>query len=101
MLANFSVALNQDYIKQDGEKIEKTSWLDIVAFGKTAENVSKYFRKGSRIGISGELEQQTWTANGGTNKSKVVIKLQNFTFIDKKSDGANSHQLTHEEDIPF
>ena len=85
-IANFSIAVNQDYKKQDGNKVEKTSWFDITAFGKTAENLNSFFNKGSMIGISGELEQQTWTAQDGTNKSRVVIKLQSFTFIDKKQD---------------
>tara|TARA_R110000744_G_scaffold221755_1_gene340734 strand:+ start:684 stop:1100 length:417 start_codon:yes stop_codon:yes gene_type:complete len=83
-IANFSIAVNQDYKKQDGSKVEKTSWFEITAFGKTAENLNKFFSRGSMIGISGELEQQTWTAQDGTNKSKVIIKLQSFTFIDKK-----------------
>jgi single-strand DNA-binding protein len=84
-LASFSVAVNQDY-KKDGQLIKKTSWFDVSAFGKTAENLKNYFHKGSRIGISGELEQQTWTSNDGQNRSKVIIKLQGFTFIDKKQD---------------
>ena len=82
-IASFSVAVNQDY-KKDGQKVEKTSWFDITAFGKTAENVNQYFNKGSMIGITGELEQQTWAAQDGTKRSKVIIKLQNFTFIDKR-----------------
>ena len=85
-LANFSIAVNQDYKKQDGTKVEKTSWFDITAFGKTAENVNTFFNKGSMIGITGELEQQTWDAQDGSKRSKVVIKLQSFTFIDKKAD---------------
>tara|TARA_R110000851_G_scaffold213973_1_gene366591 strand:- start:24 stop:449 length:426 start_codon:yes stop_codon:yes gene_type:complete len=91
-IANFSIAINQDYKKQDGTKVEKTSWFDITAFGKTAENVNQFFHKGSMIGISGELEQQTWTAQDGTNKSKVIIKLQSFTFIDKKQDNQQTQQ---------
>tara|TARA_R110000737_G_scaffold62282_3_gene89653 strand:+ start:423 stop:854 length:432 start_codon:yes stop_codon:yes gene_type:complete len=93
-IANFSIAVNQDYKKQDGSKVEKTSWFEITAFGKTAENLNKFFSRGSMIGISGELEQQTWTAQDGTNKSKVIIKLQSFTFIDKKQD--NQQQQTQQ-----
>jgi single-strand DNA-binding protein len=84
-LASFSVAVNQDY-KKDGQLVKKTSWFDVSAFGKTAENLKNYFHKGSRIGVSGELEQQTWTTNDGQNRSKVIIKLQSFTFIDRKQD---------------
>jgi len=90
-VANFSIAINQDY-KKDGQKVEKTSWFDITTFGKTAENVNQYFRKGSMIGITGELEQQAWKAPDGTNRSKVIIKMQSFTFIDKKEQQDNQQQ---------
>ena len=82
-VASFSIAVDQSY-KKDGQKVEKTSWFDISAFGKTAENLNQYFSKGSMIGISGELEQQTWNDQQGQKKSKVIIKMQNFTFIDKR-----------------
>tara|TARA_R110002073_G_scaffold131310_1_gene278018 strand:+ start:1020 stop:1442 length:423 start_codon:yes stop_codon:yes gene_type:complete len=94
-IANFSIAVNQDYKKQDGSKVEKTSWFEITAFGKTAENINNFFNKGSMIGISGELEQQTWTAQDGTNKSKVIIKLQSFTFIDKKQENPQQQQQSY------
>ena len=112
-IASFSVAINQDYKKQDGTKVEKTSWFDITAFGKTAENVNKYFNKGSMIGITGELEQQTWTAQDGSKRSKIIIKLQNFTFIDRKQDNQQQApapapqqqqvqvQYDETEEIPF
>ena len=103
-IANFSIAVNQDYKKQDGSKVEKTSWFDITAFGKTAENLNNFFNKGSMIGISGELEQQTWTSQDGTNKSKVIIKLQSFTFIDKKQDNQQQQSIPTidiDDTIPF
>ena len=82
-VASFSIAVDQSY-KKDGQKVEKTSWFDISAFGNTAETVKQYFNKGSMIGITGELEQQTWKAQDGSGRSKVIIKMQNLTFIDKK-----------------
>lgn len=94
-IANFSIAVNQDYKKQDGTKVEKTSWFDITAFGKTAENVNKFFAKGSMIGITGELEQQTWEDQHKQKRSKVVIKLQSFTFIDKKQDNQSNNGQTN------
>ncbi len=87
-VASFSIAVDQSY-KKDGQKVEKTSWFDVSAFGKTAETVNQYFHKGSMIGITGELEQQTWKAQDGSNRSKVIIKLQNLTFIDKKDNQSN------------
>jgi len=88
-VGNFSIAINQDYKKQDGTKVEKTSFFDISVFGKQAEIINQYFHKGSRIGINGELEQQTWQDQQGNNRSKVIIKLKSFDFIDRKADNQN------------
>lgn len=85
VVGSFAIAVNQDYKKQDGTKVEKTSFFDVKVIGKQSEIISQYFSKGSRIGITGELEQETWKDNQGQNKSRVIIKLEQFSFIDKKS----------------
>ena len=84
-VGSFAIAVNQDYKKQDGTKVEKTSFFDVKVIGKQSEIINQYFSKGSRIGITGELEQETWKDNQGQNKSRVIIKLEQFSFIDKKS----------------
>ena len=91
-VGSFAIAVNQDYKNKEGQKVEKTSFFDIKVIGKQSETINQYFSKGSRIGITGELEQETWTTNDGQNRSKVVIKLSNFSFIDKKSDNQNQRQ---------
>ena len=83
-VGSFAIAVNQDYKKQDGTKVEKTSFFDVKVIGKQSEIINQYFSKGSRIGITGELEQETWKDNQGQNKSRVIIKLDQFSFIDKK-----------------
>ena len=87
---SFAIAVNQDYKNQAGQKVEKVSFFDIKVLGKQAEIINQYFHKGSRIGITGSLDQETWTAQDGTNKNRVVIKLESFSFIDRKSDGQSS-----------
>lgn len=89
-VGSFSIAVNQDYKKQDGTKVEKTSFFEVKVMGKQSETIAKFFSKGSRIGITGELEQETWKAQDGSNRSKVIIKLRSFTFIDRKSDNQQS-----------
>ncbi len=84
-VASFTIAIDQSYKDKQGQKVEKTSWIDIVAFNG-AETINKYFHKGRRIGITGELEQQTWKDQNGNNRSKIVVKLRSFDFIDKKED---------------
>ena len=87
---SFAIAVNQDYKNQAGQKVEKTSFFDIKVIGKQSETINSYFHKGSRIGITGSLEQETWTAQDGSNRSRVVIKLEGFSFIDRKSDNQSS-----------
>ena len=108
-VGSFAIAVNQDYKKQDGTKVEKTSFFDVKVIGKQSEIINQYFSKGSRIGITGELEQETWQDNQGQNRSKVVIKLEQFSFIDKKSNdnqgqrsqSQNNYQpKQHQQDIP-
>lgn len=95
-VASFSIAVDQSYVK-DGQKVEKTSWIDISAFAKTAENINQYFHKGSMIGVSGELEQQTWQAQDGSNRSKIIVKLQKFTFIDKKDNTQQNQNQNYQQ----
>ena len=83
-LGSFSIAVNQDYKKQDGTKVEKVSFFDIKVIGKQSEIINQFFHKGSRIGITGELEQESWQSATGENKSRVIIKLSGFSFIDRK-----------------
>ena len=109
-VGSFAIAVNQDYKKQDGTKVEKTSFFDVKVIGKQSEIINQYFSKGSRIGITGELDQETWQDNQGQNRSKVVIKLEKFSFIDKKSNdnqgqrsqAQNNYQpkQQHQQEIP-
>jgi len=84
-IASFSVVYNSKYKDQSGQYVEKASFFDVTAFGKTAENLQKFFHKGSRILIDGELDYQSWEKDG-QKRSKVGIKLHSFDFIDRKAD---------------
>ena len=89
-IGSFAIAVNQYYKDKQGQKIEKTSFFDVKVVGKQSETINQYFHKGSRIGVTGSLEQETWTAQDGNARSRVIIKLEGFSFIDKKSDNQNS-----------
>lgn len=69
-----SIAVNNN------DKKDESYWIDIHAMGKTAENIAKYFKKGDRIGISGELTNYK-DKNGIIRYS---VKVNNFDFIEKK-----------------
>ena len=69
-----SIAVNSN------EKKDESYWIDIHAMGKTAENIAKFFKKGDRIGIAGELTNYK-DKNGITRYS---VKVNSFDFIEKK-----------------
>ena len=78
---SFSVAYNQ----RRGEK-EEVSFFEITAWGKQAEIIATYFKKGHRIAVSGRLKQDRYTDKDGNNRSRVTIVLGEFSFIETKSE---------------
>ena len=91
-IANFGIAYNDKWKDQSGELKEKAHFFDVSVFGKQAETINSFFQKGSRILIDGSLDFQSWEKEGQKH-SKVSIKMNGFSFIDRKSDNAQApHQ---------
>ena len=91
-IGSFGIAANKKIKNQSGGYDDKAMFFDVTAFGKTAENINKYFGKGSRILISGELDFQQWEKDG-QKRSKVGIVCHQFDFIDRK-DSAQSNDYS-------
>jgi single-strand DNA-binding protein len=69
--------------------VEQTSFIDCVAWQKTAEIIAQYVTKGNRIAVEGRLQQRSWTDGDGNKKSKVEVVVENFQFLESK--GASAH----------
>lgn len=76
---NFSLAVNRKY---NGK--ESTSFLNFVAWGKSAEIINTYMRKGDNIFIDGRLETEQYQNNEGKNTTKTFITVENFQFLGSK-----------------
>lgn len=63
-----------------------TDFFNILAFGKTAEFLEKYFRKGSKVGISGHLQSGEYTKQDGTKVTTVEIVVDEADFCDTKGE---------------
>ena len=84
---NFNLAINR-VTKKDAEHPE-ADFIPIVAWGKTAENIAKFFGKGDRIGVSGRLQSRTYEdKDSGKNRSVIEMVVDEFEFIEKKTDNA-------------
>jgi len=80
-VANFTIAVDDGF----GEK-KTTNWFQVTAWSKTAEFVDQYFKKGSKIAITGRLQEQTWQdKNSGEKRSKVLIVAERVSFVDSKN----------------
>ena len=98
-VCRFGVAVNEKY----GEK-ESVLFIDCEAWGKTGEMIAKYFKRGSKILISGELKLDRWESANGDKKSKIYLNVRSFSFPEsKKSSGASpvKYSKVTEQDIPF
>lgn len=65
------------------------NFIDCVAWEGRGETISKYFKKGSQIVVTGRLDQQVWKTQDGQNRSKLVIIVDDFSFIGKKEEKEN------------
>ena len=80
-VASFTIAVDRD--RQD-----ETDFIDVVAWNGTAEFVSRYFRKGSMIIISGRLQMRKWQDRDGNNRTSYEVLADSVYFGEAKKDGA-------------
>lgn len=81
-IANFSIAV-------EGRKDSPTIWMPVKVWGKQASVIADYVRKGSKIIVSGELRQESWTKDG-VEKSRLVLNCDKFILLNsKKEDGGS------------
>lgn len=82
-VTSFTIAVNRRFKAEDGK--QQTDFIPVVAWKGTAEFVSKYFRKGSSICVSGSIQTRQWTdQNGGTRYATEVIADEAY-FVDSKA----------------
>ena len=100
-IVDFGMAVNRKWTK-DGQEHEEVCFVDCFAFGKTAENINKFFSKGQSIFVEGRLTLDQWTAQDGTKRSKHKVNVQSFQFIgDRQEKPDTGGTQTQEEDISF
>jgi len=80
-IAKFGMAINRRTSSQSGEQRESTCFVDLTAFGKSAELLNQYVRKGSPLFVDGRLEYSTWESQEGQKRSKLEVIVENFQFM--------------------
>jgi single-strand DNA-binding protein len=91
-VANLTLATSEVWNdKQTGQKQEKTEWHRIVAFGKLAEIVGQYVKKGSQLYIEGSLQTRKWQDTNGQDRYTTEIVANEVQMLDKRSDNVVQH----------
>lgn len=86
-VASFSLATSERWTGQDGQKNESTTWHNIVAWGKQAELIKEYLRKGREVFIEGRIDNRTYEKKDGSGKGYISeVVVQNFSFVGSRGD---------------
>ncbi len=93
-VASFSLATNETYLDQKtNQKKEVVEWHNIVAFGKTADVVRDYIKKGSRLVMVGKLKTDSWTdKDTGKKAYRTNIIMATFTFMGSSGNKADGER---------
>jgi single-strand DNA-binding protein len=88
-VASLSLATNRVWKDQSGAKKEATEFHNVVAFGRQAETLAQWAKKGSSLYLEGRLQTRSWDAQDGQKKYRTEIILENFQF-GPKAGGASA-----------
>ena len=84
-VTSFSIAVNRNY--RAGEE-QQTDFINIVAWRQRAEFITKYFTKGSMIGIEGSIQTRRYQDKNGNNRTAFEVVANNVQFVESKRDGS-------------
>ncbi|MBU6388649.1 single-stranded DNA-binding protein [Patescibacteria group bacterium] len=97
-VANFGLATNRTYKDKNGAKQEATEFHNIVAFGRTAEVIAQYCKKGRPIFVEGRITTRSWEGKeDGKKQYRTEIIVENFQFGADGGKGGSSAGPAHEE----
>lgn len=88
-VSNISLATNRNWKDKDGRKQEAVEYHNLVVFGKQAELISQYMRKGNPIYVEGRLQTRSWDDKDGQKKYRTEIIVESFQFGPKGSSGSS------------
>ena len=81
-LAKVSIATSDSYKNAEGEKVEEVQWHNLIGWGKVAENMDKFWKKGMEIAIQGKLIHRAYEDKEGSNRQITEIVVSDFMMLD-------------------
>jgi len=112
-VTNLSVATNEAWLDQDGNRKERTTWFRVSVWGKQAEACAEYLTKGRQVLVEGRLipdengGPRVWVGQDGQARASFEVRALNVRFLGGRGERAAPEEefggppLVEEEDIPF
>ena len=79
---SFSIATTDNYKNEKGDRVSETQWHNIVAWGKTAEIVEKFLKKGSKVAVEGKLTSRSWDDKEGNKRYITEVVVHEILMLD-------------------
>lgn len=97
-VTSFSIAINRRYTSRSNEQAEQqTDFINVVAWRQTAEFITKYFRKGSAICVTGSIQTRSWQDNQGQRRYATEVIVDEAMFVDSRNE-SNAAQAAYVPD---
>lgn len=87
LVASFSIATDETYTNNEGQKIQKTEWHRISVWGKQADFCGKYLAKGRLVYVEGKIETRKWQDKAGIDRYTTEIKAERLVVLDSRQEG--------------
>lgn len=89
-VVSFTIAVNRRFqSKNDTQASQQADFINVVAWRSTAEFISRYFRKGSAICVTGSIQTRTWNDQQGQKRYATEVVIDEAMFVDSKGEGSS------------
>lgn len=96
-VCTLTLATKHSWKEKDGQRQEKTEWHRVVFWGKLAEIVDKYVKKGSQVYVEGRIETRKWTDKNGNDKYTTEIVADQMQMLS----GKPKTEVDNDDEVPF
>jgi single-strand DNA-binding protein len=92
VVANLRIATTERAKDRDGNWTDHTEWHRVACFGRTAENVAKYCRKGKQVYVEGKIRTRKWQDRDGNDRWSTEVIADQIRFLGGRSEGSSGYQ---------
>jgi len=97
-VCNMSLAVDDSYKDGDGNFVEQTEWVDVVAWGRLGEVCNEYLSRGSQVYFEGKLQTRSWDDDDGNTRYSTEVKAQEMMFLDSNRQDPDAGTKPHHTD---